>query len=87
MKLGSAFLWAAAVGSSAAQNYTRCATPNLPEAQAGELDALVAEDGSSLASLLAQAASVRTYVHVVTSTSKRGRYTQNMINNQIAAST
>ncbi|KXT16178.1 hypothetical protein AC579_888 [Pseudocercospora musae] len=95
MKLES-FLWAAAVGLAAAQNYTRCATPNLPEAQADELDALVTEDGSSLVSLLAAAASVRTKLLTIKQTMNRAysdmgftfslMSTDFTVNNQWAAS-
>lgn len=85
MKISS-FLFAAgaAVFASAQTNYTRCLNEYVAPAAAEELDAVVREaNENGRFAAAAAAATIRVYAHVVTTTAKRGRYTQAQINEQI----
>jgi hypothetical protein len=78
----SSFFLAAASASLAFADYIRCGAPNVSEVHKAQMDAAVAAAQDSFS---AQAANVDVYVHVVTTSSKQGRYSQTQINNQIAA--
>jgi hypothetical protein len=76
---------AAAAASFATAKYTRCA---VGEPVASEVAALndAARIGVANQEITRVAArTVPVYVHVVTTSAKQGRYSQSMINNQIAA--
>lgn len=76
---------AAASFANAQADYTRCAVgaPAATEAAALNDAARIGAANQEISRLAAR--NVPVYVHVVTSSSKQGRYSQTMINNQIAA--
>lgn len=79
---------AAMAASLVSGKYTRCATPNPSEEHMAVLNA-AAEEGANrtLNTFSAQAVrNVDTYVHVVTTTAKKGKYSQTMINKQVSTS-
>lgn len=78
----SQIILAAASASFAAAEYIRCGTPNVNATQMAAMDAVV--QASDQRVMAAAAVSVGVYVHVVTTTAKQGRYTQAMVNEQIA---
>jgi len=75
---------AAAVASFANAEYHRCAVEQPAEAQVSAL-AEAARIGAANQEISRIAArNIPVYVHVVTTSAKQGRYSQTMINNQIA---
>lgn len=86
MKLTFA-LWAstaATLATAQTSNFTRCALGAPAAAQVAQLDAAAREGAENQYIARFAARNVPVYVHVVTTTAKRGRYTQRMINDQIA---
>lgn len=83
MKLFSALLAASSIAFATARE---CALGDATPEQQAELKAVV-EEGPVEDGFAIQARVVRTYAHVVTTSAKTGRYSQNQINQQIAVST
>jgi len=83
MKFSNIFLAATSASLAFALEYTRCGTKDASNAHKAEMNAAVAAAAES-DSISAQAISVDTFVHVVTTTAKRGRYTQAQVNQQIS---
>jgi hypothetical protein len=65
--------------------YTRCALEAPEESKISELDEAARIGTANLEVSRVAAPNVPVYVHVVTTSAKAGRYSQTMINNQIAA--
>lgn len=85
MKFNNSFLAAAAASIASAQStYTRCALGAPAAEQVAALEAAAAEGAANLEISRMAAATIPTYVHVVTSSSKQGRYSQAMIQSQIS---
>lgn len=72
---------AAAAASFASAAYTRCGTAN-PSVQhmAAMNNAIEADNGTFS---IQATRNVDTYVHVVTTTAKKGKYSQSMVNQQV----
>lgn len=75
---------AAAVASFASAEYHRCAVENPPAERVSELNEAARIGAANQEISRVAARNVPVYVHVVTTTAKKGRYTQTQINNQIA---
>lgn len=73
---------AAATASFAAAKYIRCGTPNANATHIAEMNAVV--DAADARVMAAAAVSVDVYVHVVTTSTKQGQYSQSMVNEQIS---
>ncbi|GIZ45319.1 hypothetical protein CKM354_000849200 [Cercospora kikuchii] len=86
MKFNNSFLAAAAASIASAQStYTRCGLGAPAAEQVAALEAAAAEGAANLDISRMAAATIPTYVHVVTSSSKQGRYSAAQIQSQISA--
>jgi hypothetical protein len=80
----TSFTLAAAAAVVASAEYHRCAIDEPAPSVISELNEQAKIGTANLEISRAAAASIPVYVHVVTTSAKQGRYSQTMINNQIA---
>lgn len=81
MKFSPLAFFLAAASLVAGEEYVRCGTVDPSSAKKADLQTYV--DNANITRVAAAAVDVDVYVHVVTTSSKSGQFTQTQVNNQV----